>query len=396
MTQLAVHDGKLIVKDGKLCNTCCPPPTKPPTGACCLPDWTCVDDMEEIDCLVLGGTWHEAKVCNDIACEPPKGACCRPDGTCEENVTEEACHNQMGTWAEGKQCADIDCTAPSVGSCCVPHARLIGYYDLGGSWHDTPDGATAECEQMTSSMSTCGPCIIQDLDPANHAYIWERLVVDDSKEMQCFDEMSDADCQSRAGCTGTHRPQKCADLPCGSFYYVDSDCPENVGGPFLSYDEANQHSIRVAKPGCTDTIVNPVNGRALVVRRFGGHSHAHPVLHTRSSSIQASSDAPDTGPESVTVELQVEDSGVGTELSRLLEAFGIKEIPGCKCKERAKIMNSHTVEWNEENAAVIVGWMKEEASRRNLPFNKLMATLALKQAIKNTRKKLGKDIDRTR
>lgn len=60
--------------------------------------------------------------------------------------------------------------------------------------------------------------------------------------------------------------------------------------------------------------------------------------------------------------------GVGTELKRLLARIGIVATPECKCNKRAMHMNYQGVEWCEANIPEIVGWLREAASDRGLPF----------------------------
>lgn len=61
-------------------------------------------------------------------------------------------------------------------------------------------------------------------------------------------------------------------------------------------------------------------------------------------------------------------SGVGTAMKRLLGGVGLAAGAGCKCKERATLMDQHSVEWNIRNRQVVVGWLREEAEYRKLPF----------------------------
>jgi hypothetical protein len=60
--------------------------------------------------------------------------------------------------------------------------------------------------------------------------------------------------------------------------------------------------------------------------------------------------------------------GVGTELKKLLKFIGITASKDCSCNARAKTMNEKGIEWCKDNIDTIVGWLKEEASKRNLPF----------------------------
>lgn len=87
---------------------------------------------------------------------------------------------------------------------------------------------------------------------------------------------------------------------------------------------------------------------------------------------------------------QLQQNGTGTQLERLLRIIGITEKEGCKCGQRAAVMNSEGPDWCEKNIKTIVGWMKEEAQKRKLKFlfNEKLAALLVKRAIKNARKKL--------
>lgn len=84
--------------------------------------------------------------------------------------------------------------------------------------------------------------------------------------------------------------------------------------------------------------------------------------------------------------------GPGCQLKRLLAKAGFRSVPGCKCDARAAIMD----EWGADGCAPperrteILGWLKEEADRRGLPFSAAGAaallTLAIALARANARK----------
>ena len=82
--------------------------------------------------------------------------------------------------------------------------------------------------------------------------------------------------------------------------------------------------------------------------------------------------------------------GPGTEVKRLLSMIGITSSPTCSCNQRAKYMDKMGVEWCEQNKAEIVGWLREEAKRRKLPFldaaGYMLLNLAIKRAKKANRK----------
>jgi hypothetical protein len=80
------------------------------------------------------------------------------------------------------------------------------------------------------------------------------------------------------------------------------------------------------------------------------------------------------------------DSGVGTEIKKLLKLIGITSSPTCYCNARAKIMNENGIRWCEDNKDTIVGWLEEEANRRNLLFSPYLATILLNFAIKKAKK----------
>jgi hypothetical protein len=49
-------------------------------------------------------------------------------------------------------------------------------------------------------------------------------------------------------------------------------------------------------------------------------------------------------------------------------------------------MDAHGCDWCESNIAVITGWLREEASKRGLPFLDVAARLLVRRAIANARK----------
>ena len=79
-------------------------------------------------------------------------------------------------------------------------------------------------------------------------------------------------------------------------------------------------------------------------------------------------------------------SGPGTELKRLLSRIGITATPNCSCNARARIMDAKGIEWCESNVDTIVGWLREEAEKRKLPFVDLAGRLLVKRAIANARR----------
>lgn len=78
-------------------------------------------------------------------------------------------------------------------------------------------------------------------------------------------------------------------------------------------------------------------------------------------------------------------AGPGTELKKLLKRVGIVPTPNCKCNARAAEMDwreRETPGWCAANCDLIVGWLREEASSRGLPFVDSIGRMLVRRAIK--------------
>ena len=80
------------------------------------------------------------------------------------------------------------------------------------------------------------------------------------------------------------------------------------------------------------------------------------------------------------------NEGPGTELKKLLSRIGITPKAGCKCLARAIEMDVRGCDWCEANIDTIVGWLREEATSRRLPFIDAAGTVLVKRAISNARR----------
>jgi hypothetical protein len=82
--------------------------------------------------------------------------------------------------------------------------------------------------------------------------------------------------------------------------------------------------------------------------------------------------------------------GPGTELKALLAGwpFRIVATPDCKCTSRAAYMDAKGCDWCEspEGMAEIMGFLREAAEERGLPFVDIAARLLVRRAIHNARK----------
>lgn len=84
-------------------------------------------------------------------------------------------------------------------------------------------------------------------------------------------------------------------------------------------------------------------------------------------------------------------AGAGTALSNALKAFGIVPTANCPCNYYAALMDAKGPDWCEENIDTIVGWLRDEAAKRGLPFVNAVAKLLVKRAIHNARRVAQED-----
>ena len=75
--------------------------------------------------------------------------------------------------------------------------------------------------------------------------------------------------------------------------------------------------------------------------------------------------------------------GPGTELKKLLAGWPLRIVakPNCSCSARARTMDANGCDWCEQNVDMIVGWLREEAAKRKLPFVDAAGRLLVKRAI---------------
>lgn len=81
----------------------------------------------------------------------------------------------------------------------------------------------------------------------------------------------------------------------------------------------------------------------------------------------------------------------GTLLSKMIKSLGFVMSDSCSCKRHALEMNEKGNDWCFENIDTIVGWLREEAHRRNLPFIDTIGKLMVNRAIKKSRKLLANE-----
>ncbi len=109
-----------------------------PTGACCLPDGSCVTLPSGV-CASAGGTFQGVGVpCAPGLCPLPTGACCLPDGSCN-TLTQAACAAAGGTFqGAGTGCSGQNCPlvlTPFVDELPVPGIMQPTTGEPGGAAH---------------------------------------------------------------------------------------------------------------------------------------------------------------------------------------------------------------------------------------------------------------------
>lgn len=91
-------------------------------------------------------------------------------------------------------------------------------------------------------------------------------------------------------------------------------------------------------------------------------------------------------PSSMKKNLSTDKGGAGTELKSLLKLIGITSSPGCSCNKRAAIMDHNGIDWCKQNLDQIVSWLREEATKRKLPFANFAGKKIVRMAISRAEK----------
>ena len=79
--------------------------------------------------------------------------------------------------------------------------------------------------------------------------------------------------------------------------------------------------------------------------------------------------------------------GPGTELKKIFDKILIKKKEGCNCDKHAAAMNRWGCDKCLENIDIIVGWLRDEAKERDLPFSEMGAKALIRLAVRRARKK---------
>lgn len=92
--------------------------------------------------------------------------------------------------------------------------------------------------------------------------------------------------------------------------------------------------------------------------------------------------------------------GPGTELKKLLAGWPFRMVASgdCKCTTRAAYMDARGCEWCEspEGMAEIMGFLRESAEERGLPFLDTAGRMLVRRAIANARRKEARRVEEQR
>lgn len=91
----------------------------------------------------------------------------------------------------------------------------------------------------------------------------------------------------------------------------------------------------------------------------------------------------------VTINTLVDEAptnGPGTELSKLIKWFYVESDPCMVCEYRIRKMNIWGPDECEKRIHQIVGWLRQAAVKRNIPFSDTVGYIIVRKAISKSRK----------
>lgn len=88
--------------------------------------------------------------------------------------------------------------------------------------------------------------------------------------------------------------------------------------------------------------------------------------------------------------LEQDPNGPGSILTSMIKTLGISSSSTCSCRRHALEMNEKGPDWCEQNIDTIVSWLREESSKRGLPFVDAVGRMMVNRAISKSRKLLAK------
>lgn len=89
--------------------------------------------------------------------------------------------------------------------------------------------------------------------------------------------------------------------------------------------------------------------------------------------------------------LEQNPNGPGSILTGMISTLGIKSSSSCSCRRHALEMNDKGPDWCDQNTETILGWLKEESTKRGLPYVEMVAKAMVQRAINKSRRLLEKE-----
>lgn len=86
--------------------------------------------------------------------------------------------------------------------------------------------------------------------------------------------------------------------------------------------------------------------------------------------------------------MEQDPNGPGTILSEMIKTIGITSSPNCSCRRHAIEMNTKGPDWCQTNIDTVIGWLREEATKRKLPFIDSVAKVIVQRAINKSKRLL--------
>lgn len=181
--------------------------------------------------------------------------------------------------------------------------------------------------------------------------------------------------------------EKCVIDMQGGAWLIDNDC-EYYTKEIFDKQDPNSTSMLMGQ----DNVVNEIQ-RKFIAKKYGKDSKEYMNVDESVKNSKVHLEAHREGsPEAIKAEFEVHGgavhlgTGVGTELKKLLSYIGINSTPNCSCNQRAKVMNNNGIQWCKDNKEKILDWLKEESTKRGLPFLKFPAKRILNYAISRAEK----------
>jgi hypothetical protein len=121
----------------------------------------------------------------------------------------------------------------------------------------------------------------------------------------------------------------------------------------------------------------------------GAYEHCCPGcgqrVVARAAKITANCAGPSRSPALTLVAADLPPGGVGSELHHLLALFELLPCAGCQCSARRNYLDAMGPDWCQQHLDTILGWLREEAEKRGLPFVEFAARQLIHLAIRRAR-----------